>query len=125
MKEENIENPKKGLNMSQEDDSNFLDVDENAPDYIKNANDILEKLKPEEKEAVIQIAEYKFSGPIPHPSILAGYNKIDPGIADRIVKMAEKEQEAVIEHRKSILKLQGRDYLLGAVFLFIIVITTI
>lgn len=34
----------------------------------------------------------EFSGPIPHPSLLAEYDKIQPGLVDRITTMAEKEQ---------------------------------
>lgn len=32
-----------------------------------------------------------FHGPLPHPDILAAYEKIQPGFADRIVAMAEAE----------------------------------
>jgi uncharacterized membrane protein len=39
------------------------------------------------------IVEQKFSGPIPHPDILAGYEKIVPGAAERIIQMAESEQK--------------------------------
>lgn len=31
----------------------------------------------------------EFSGPIPHPSLLEGYNQVVPGAAERILKMAE------------------------------------
>jgi uncharacterized membrane protein len=33
------------------------------------------------------------SGPIPNPEIIAGYEKVLSGSADRIIKMAEKEQD--------------------------------
>lgn len=33
-----------------------------------------------------------FQGPLPHPEILAGYDRVLPGAADRIIKMAEKNQ---------------------------------
>ena len=39
-------------------------------------------------------AETFFEGPLPPPDTLAQYEKILPGIADRIVKMAESEQQA-------------------------------
>ena len=42
----------------------------------------------------------QFSGPIPHPSILRDYDQITPGIGDRIVAMAEKEQAHRIECEK-------------------------
>lgn len=34
-----------------------------------------------------------FSGPLPHPSILAGYENCMPGAADRILRMTEAEGE--------------------------------
>ncbi|WP_287668547.1 MULTISPECIES: DUF2335 domain-containing protein [unclassified Microcystis] len=39
-----------------------------------------------------------FSGPIPHPTILKGYEEVLPGSADRILSMTEKEGE----HRRKI-----------------------
>lgn len=34
-----------------------------------------------------------FSGPLPHPAILAKYEEILPGAADRIIKMAEEQSK--------------------------------
>jgi uncharacterized membrane protein len=45
-----------------------------------------------------------FSGPLPPPSILEHYDTITPGFADRIVAMAEKEQN----HRHSIMAQEQR-----------------
>jgi len=39
-----------------------------------------------------EIRSELFSGPIPHPAILGGYEQVCPGAADRIIAMAEKEQ---------------------------------
>ncbi|HLA85096.1 MAG TPA: DUF2335 domain-containing protein [Thermoguttaceae bacterium] len=39
-----------------------------------------------------------FSGPIPSPADLKAYNEIEPGLADRIVKMAEAQSQ----HRQSL-----------------------
>jgi uncharacterized membrane protein len=41
------------------------------------------------------------SGPLPAPDVIGGYEKVLPGSADRIIRMAEKEQD----HRHA---LQGR-----------------
>ena len=49
----------------------------------------------------IQKIEAHFSGPLPHPSILQGYENCMPGAADRILRMTENESE----HRRSIEKL--------------------
>ena len=48
-----------------------------------------------------QIAQ--FSGPLPHPDILARYNEVFPGAAERIVAMAEKDSTHLQEmERKSL-----------------------
>lgn len=73
-----------------------------------------------------------YSGPIPPPEALARYEQLTPGLADRIVKMAETEgdhrraletngQKAQIEHIKR------RDYeaKLGQFLAFFISITAI
>jgi len=44
-----------------------------------------------------------FSGPLPPPRDFAEYNKILPGAADRIVGMAEKEQQVRADNQKTIL----------------------
>jgi len=33
-----------------------------------------------------------FAGPLPHPEILAGYERVAPGTADRLISMAERDQ---------------------------------
>lgn len=37
-------------------------------------------------------ASFQFTGPLPPPGILEQYERIQPGTADRIIKMAEAEQ---------------------------------
>ncbi|MGW4813236.1 DUF2335 domain-containing protein [Kitasatospora cineracea] len=45
-----------------------------------------------------EITVERHAGPLPSPSVLAGYEKVQAGLAERIVAMAEKEQE----HRHSL-----------------------
>lgn len=52
-----------------------------------------ENRKEEVKEALMVIRSEMYSGPIPSPEALARYEEIQPGAADRILKMAEKQQE--------------------------------
>ena len=40
----------------------------------------------------VQKSEISFSGPLPHPDIMKGYDDIVPGAAERILKMAENQQ---------------------------------
>lgn len=49
--------------------------------------------------AVRQQAEFtaiQHSGVIPHPQLVEGYDQVLPGSAERLFKMAEKDQDAVI-----------------------------
>lgn len=61
-----------------------------------------EKLPAEIRATVVDrvteiVAAEIYTGPLPHPRHLKQYNEILPGAADRILRMAEKEQE----HRHS------------------------
>lgn len=53
-------------------------------------------------ERVMTIIESEiFSGPLPHPRHLQAYESICPGLADRLLKMAEMQQSADIEYDKA------------------------
>ena len=54
---------------------------------------IIQKLPPEKREVTVIERHASFSGPLPPPSILEDYDRVCPGAADRIIKMAEKEQK--------------------------------
>ncbi|MGY1488846.1 DUF2335 domain-containing protein [Methylobacillus pratensis] len=44
-----------------------------------------------------------FEGPVPHPTILQGYEDILPGAAERILVMAENQSQHRIEQEKKVL----------------------
>ena len=73
----------------------------------------------------VKVEQKLFSGPIPSPSILEGYERLVKGSAERIIRMAE-EQSA---HRRHIeKKVVGSEVLnsrLGIVSAFIIAMTTV
>jgi uncharacterized membrane protein len=58
------------------------------------------KVGPPEQGHMLEMrAEYRsFSGPLPHPEVLARYNEVIPGGAERILAMAERQSE----HRESL-----------------------
>lgn len=43
------------------------------------------------------------AGPIPHPNIIAGYENVLPGSAERILRMAEEAQTKTLARRQSII----------------------
>jgi len=46
-----------------------------------------------ERRSYARYSSVSFIGPLPPPELLRGYHEIDPSLADRIVKMAEREQD--------------------------------
>ena len=84
------------------------------------------------KQITVKAIHQEFQGPIPPPEILAAYNQIIPGGADRILKQAESETA----HRQSLekkaidaeiegLKNEALDVRRGQIFGLIIGLTTI
>ena len=77
------------------------------------------------------IAE-QFEGPLPHPSILANYNSIQKGFADRIVSSFEKETNHRHEMDKKLLdsaiqaqKYEATEARLGQIFALLIGLSAI
>ncbi len=86
---------------------------------------------PEEKKTIVTNAlrvirqESFYSGPIPHPEHLREYESITPGSADRIISMAEKQQEHRIAIEKQVITGQVKDGSRGQVFAFIVFVVGI
>ena len=81
------------------------------------------QLKPGEEAyiaTVVQQEIQQFSGPLPHPEIMKGYENLLPGCTERIIKMAE--EEALHRHsiETEIIKMESRDSLLGVIFAFLL-----
>jgi uncharacterized membrane protein len=45
----------------------------------------------QQNQKIPQVISSHFQGPVPPPDILAGYDNIHEGLADRIIALAEKE----------------------------------
>jgi uncharacterized membrane protein len=65
-------------------------------------------------EAVLQAIHLEVSGPLPHPQVLARYDEVVPGGADRIVKLAENQ----VKHRQT---MQSR----GQIFTFVLALVVL
>lgn len=65
---------------------------------------IINNLNPKERGIITRVIKEvqaeSYSGPIPHPKILQGYNDVQPDFPERIVSMAEKEQDHRLECEK-------------------------
>lgn len=90
----------------------------------------LDELESKSKEELLMIMtrmemsmEEYYSGPLPHPRILEGYEEIIPGAADRILTMAENQASHRQEIEKTAISSNVKDSRLGVVFAFIIGMT--
>jgi uncharacterized membrane protein len=70
-------------------------------------------------------ASYSFMGPIPPPGILAGYNNVIPNGADRVIKMAEKEQAHRHNIETTIIGKESFEKRVGLVFAFILALSVL
>ncbi|MBR5892581.1 MAG: DUF2335 domain-containing protein [Bacteroidaceae bacterium] len=109
--------------MSSDKPHNNLDSEtnnkENPVEVILEA--VPENKKEEVKEALMIIRSETYSGPIPPPKALAEYEQIQPGAADRILKMAEKQQDHRMLLEKKAIFGQVEQSKRGQIFGFIIV----
>lgn len=71
-------------------------------------SDAIKDLSPKQRDVIIQsiqaIRQESFSGPLPHPDILLGYENISSGFAERIMSMAEEQQRHRFECDKKLIK---------------------
>lgn len=95
---------------------------ENVTDIQKLESEVSELNNAEVKQVVSQviqeIEEIEFRGPIPPPNIIAEYEKILPGSADRLIAMAEKQSAHRQAMEKKMIEAESRDGLLGVIFGF-------
>lgn len=75
-----------------------------------STEELEQQLQPRE---VINAIRSEFRGPLPPPDILKQYDEVDRGLANRIVCMAEKEQEHRHGRENKCIRADSRDSLLG------------
>lgn len=98
------------------------------PDNVEEAVDLIEDLPDHQRRKAVEHLVQKteiFVGPIPSPSHLMEYEKIGTGFADRIIAMAEKEQNHNIEMNKEAQRLAARDSKMGMIFSLITILSTL
>lgn len=74
-----------------------------------------------QEETTKQVFEQSFyAGPIPHPEMLKQFNEVDVTFAERLFKMAEKQNEEQIAIKKRISISNALFPILGQVFTFLL-----
>lgn len=80
------------------------------------------KTQPNQTPSVSLSRTEVFSGPLPHPNILAQYEAIVPGAAERIIVMAENQSRHRIAMEDRVIQSDIRNSKYGQIFGFIIAV---
>lgn len=103
-------NKKQQTNQIDTMEGKDLNIQEEDLKAVKEAEQLIEGfnvIPPEAKKIVLRSmgvsVSKEFSGPLPAPEDLAGYENCYPGSADRIITMAEKEQDHRFSQDKKVL----------------------
>lgn len=66
-----------------------------------------------------------FSGPLPHPDLLEKYNQVLPGLAERIVALAENQSRHRQDLERKVVFARSRNETLGQIFGAIIALAVV
>lgn len=90
-----------GLESLTDDEINIINSS-----FMKNPREVMELIEENSSFSIQQMEqmEQMFAGPLPHPDILKGYGNIDSSFPDRILKLAEKDQEHSISMEEYAIK---------------------
>ena len=92
---------------------------------ISKEHDIEVEDVQKKKPGSLNVRGSSFSGPIPPPNIIKGYEEILPGSADRIIAMAENQSKHRQKMEEIKFRSESRDGLLGIIFAFVLGISCI
>jgi len=92
---------------------------------IEKANRNSSANQASQPQFVARVQGTLFQGPLPHPEILAGYDQVLPGAADRIITMAEKNQGHRHALEAKVIPAGIRSERIGQILAFILYLTTL
>lgn len=95
------------------------------PKGQKKTDQSLQENETAQKQINTHIARATYQGPLPLPHMLAQYDEVVPGAADRIITMAESQSKHRQKMESSVIAAGIRDSLLGLISAFLIGITTV
>ena len=104
--------------MSENQSEEKQEIQQSQSNNIEETNAANINSEEQVKQVVAEVIRSEFSGPIPPPSIIRGYEEILPGAADRIMRMAENQSAHRQNMESKMIGTESRDSLLGIIFAF-------
>lgn len=114
MNQDNKIEEKNSLSELSKQKQNFLrDLESDGIEISKDVTKVLESLTDEQREVIVGALyaveeSSSFRGPLPPPEMLKGYESILSGASERILAMAEKQQEHRMHIEKTIVERQTK-----------------
>jgi uncharacterized membrane protein len=105
--------------------SKALPMTKKKPKGQKKTDQSLQENKTAQKQINTHIARATYQGPLPLPHMLAQYDEVVPGAADRIITMAESQSKDRQKMESSVIAAGIKDSLLGLISAFLIGVTTV
>jgi uncharacterized membrane protein len=106
------------ISKAEPSSSQDLSTDKVGRKELKTDQSANPEILGEDSSGELVFQSYGFTGPIPPPGILAGYDKALPNGADRVMKMAEREQEHRHKMEDTIVGKESFEKRAGLVFAF-------
>jgi uncharacterized membrane protein len=111
------------FNPNQENNGELKEIEHELisvnPEMVK----VLNGLNKTKKEVILRSTSLvikQHSGPLPDPETLGEYNQLIPNGAERIMRMAEKQQDHGMDMERTALRRASFQHLLGQIFAFIL-----
>jgi len=76
-------------------------------------------------DRAVMVEHSAWQGPLPHPSALAKFEKVVPGSAERIIKMAEDQAAHRIKIEKQVVFTDTKNNTMGLYFVFFLFLATL
>jgi|SRR5271157_3920044 len=94
--------------MPDQDDKGIV-PNESEPEKIPEAlKEVAQELGEERVRRIINIVQEHYSGPLPHPRQFAQFGEVLPTAPERILRMAEKQQE--MEERRLVMEEKEQEF---------------
>lgn len=111
--EDKMKEKKSSSELSQQEQAVLEDLKSEGVEISTDVTKVLESLSDDQRKVIVgalyAIEESSsFRGPLPPPEMLKGYESVLPGASERILKMAEKQQDHRMYIEKTIVERQIR-----------------
>jgi uncharacterized membrane protein len=107
-------------------DQASIDINKLPIELRRKIESLVTRVPSGERTLLLASVEQRmFSGPVPPPDFLAAYEQVEPGMASRLVALAEKNSDHIRARQTSAQRFEATRTFLGQAFAFILCMAAI